>query len=224
MAQLGYRDQLGWRDMSDFVVHFTKDGDVSAFDVLEQILNSLEVKAVRPFGMARNMGAVTPTQKSACFSEIPLDMLTRLVERRRSSYGLGFHQSLIVASGGGRVWYADKDGAISHSLGKLNALALGPPFNPNDPFWEITPFIDQPGDYGGPYRFEWEREWRVPGGLTFADSELKFVFAPEEDHYLVDGIFEYLQHFEVADIACPIIDPLWPEHLIQDELRKISDS
>ena len=222
MAQLGYRDKPGWRDMSDFVVHFTRYGNVAPFDTLEQILHSLEVKAMLPFGMARNMVAVTPTQKSACFSEIPLDMLTRLVSHMRSSYGLGFHQSLIVSQGGGRVWYADKAGAIAQSLAKLNARALGPPFNPDDPFWEISPFIDQPGDYGGRYRFEWEREWRVPGGLTFTDRELKFVFAPEEDHILVDGIFEYLDHFEIADINCPIIDPLWPEQRIQEELELIS--
>ena len=39
-----------------------------------------------------------------CFSEIPLDQLGRLVQRR-SLYGIGFSKSYILSRGGGPVWY-----------------------------------------------------------------------------------------------------------------------
>jgi hypothetical protein len=50
-------------------------------------------------------------------------------------------------------------------------------------FWRLTPFIDVMGSYGaGEYRFEWEREWRVPGGLRFPPDQVAFLFIPDSLH------------------------------------------
>ncbi|SER96969.1 hypothetical protein SAMN04488000_11418 [Lentzea albida] len=51
------------------------------------------------------------------------------------------------------------------------------------PLWGLTPFIDNPGSGPGwTYEFEWEREWRVPGGLRFTLLDIRFLFAPEDEH------------------------------------------
>ena len=53
----------------------------------------------------------------------------------------------------------------------------------SDPFWQLSPFIDNPGNYQtGERRFEWEREWRVVWQFEFEPDEVSFLFLPEADH------------------------------------------
>jgi hypothetical protein len=77
------------------------------------------------------------------------------------------------------------------------------------PFWRVAPFIDHPGNFGlSRYEFEWEREWRVPGGLTFAEHEVAFLFLPEEWHAAVRTPF-----------VC--IDPRWSAERLQAGFNQI---
>ena len=63
--------------------------------------------------------------------------------------------------------------------------------DPTDAVWAITPFVDYPGEYGGSqYRFEWEREWRVPGGLAFSPDDVAFLFIPEDLHAKARSFFD----------------------------------
>ena len=119
---LGYRGNAGWRDMSEYVVHFAKDdpGRTSAYDSMLKILGSGKIHAYTPFGAARSLDVLEDTQKSACFSEIPLDRLNRLVARR-SQYGIGFRQDVLVRAGGARVWYLDNDGKPATAFRELKA-------------------------------------------------------------------------------------------------------
>jgi hypothetical protein len=57
--------------MSEYAVHFTKDGTASAYDTMLTILGSGTLLPSGPFGATRRMGALGDTQKSVCFSEIP---------------------------------------------------------------------------------------------------------------------------------------------------------
>src|SRR5262245_7804519 len=88
---LGYRGNASWRDMSEYVVHFTKDvgESTSAYSSMLSILSAGEIGSYTRFGAARSLDALGDTQNSACFSEIPLDRLNRLVYRR-SQFGIGF--------------------------------------------------------------------------------------------------------------------------------------
>lgn len=100
------------------------------------------------------------TRSEACFSEIPLGLLDRLVERR-SRYGFGFRQDVLLAAGGARVWYIDNDTPVAQAFRRLRQRDIVP-WDGESPLWELTPFVDFPGEYGGTmYRFEWEREWRA---------------------------------------------------------------
>src|SRR5690606_18978592 len=60
---LGYRLDPKWRDMSNFVVHFTKTEQT-----LSAILQEGEIRAGGPFGSARNL-PLQDSQKCVCLSE-----------------------------------------------------------------------------------------------------------------------------------------------------------
>lgn len=218
---LGYRGNPSWRDMSEYVVHFTKDSSArSAYDVMLTILHGRRLEPSGPFGLAKGWNSPTATQESVCFSEIPLDRLDRLVTSR-SRYGLGFHQRTLVTAGGARVWYVDRDSPIADAAEHLvDGIAAERKWS--DPLWSLTPFIDRPSDEPR-YRFEWEREWRVPGGLDFAPEDVAFLFIPEELHEAARSFFESARRDNSGPAySCPFLDPVWSEDRIQDALGALS--
>lgn len=162
-----------WRDMSEWVVHFT-----SSPQVLQSILKEQSIRASRPFGWAKNIAQTRASHTSACFSEIPLDHLARLCERH-GHWGIGFTKQFVTRAGGNRVWYIERDSRV----GTVLFDAIGDVLRARDlesPLLRLTPFIDGMAD-GEPYtyRFDWEREWRVPGGLDFELADVAFVLTPE---------------------------------------------
>lgn len=216
---LGYRGHPDWRDMSEFVVHFTKaSDDRCALDSLCAILGDAEVRPSGPFGWAKGLVALGDTQKAACFSEIPLDLLDRLISRR-SLYGIGFHQSVLLGRGGGRVWYVDRHSRVGSAL---NTRLMNEVGQWGSELWAFTTFIDQPyDDQTGAYRFEWEREWRVPRGLAFDLDDVAFVFAPEQEHgYISDYHAQYLGR-DIGALGPVLIDPRWPEGQLQDAFGEV---
>jgi hypothetical protein len=133
-------------------------------------------------GATRKVPELREHHRVVCFSEIPLDMLDRLIERR-SLYGLGFRKDFVVSNGGAPLWYLDKDGAQAKLINAQVAAKRRGSIDPDDPLWKVTPFIDNPGDYGWTkYRWEWERDWRVVGEVAFEPEDVAFLFLPEEDH------------------------------------------
>jgi hypothetical protein len=160
--------------MSEYAVHFTKgDGTTSAYWVMMNILATGRLEASGPFGAARSLDALANTQMAVCFSEIPLDRLDRLVERR-SNYGIAFKQDFLVTKGGARVWYVDNEGQVARTLRGMVSSRAAPGMDLADEFWKLTPFVDYPSN-AYDYRFEWEREWRVPGGLSFDPDDVAFL-------------------------------------------------
>lgn len=221
---LGYRGNPQWRDMSEYVVHFVSgDEKQDGYQAIMGILSSGEVQARNAFGAARNLEALAGSQRSACFSEIPLDRLDRLVERRGTRYGIGFRQDTITAAGGGRVWYTDRDSVPERAVRELIQAALQGGIDPADPLWQITPFIDAPGEYGGvPYRFEWEREWRVPGGLHFPPDVVSFLMIPSKLHAAAREFFTQVRDENLGPAyCCPFVDPTWSDEQIQAALNEL---
>lgn len=220
---MGYRGHDDWRDMSEYVVHFTKPtSERTPYESSISILYHREIRAVTAFGAARKLDALNETQRSACFSEIPLDRLDRLVQRR-SRYGVGFSQDVLTRAGGGRVWYINNDSNLADSVRQLISQNVAPPMDVDSPMWKLTPFIDFPGVYGATeYRFEWEREWRVPGGLRFVPEEVSFLFIPEEFHSRARTFFDEAELENIGpSYRCPILDPIWPDERIQEALATI---
>lgn len=220
---LGYRGNAAWRDMSEYVVHFVKETpDQGPYDVMMSILHSGRLEGRSRFGAARGFHTVEG-QHAVCFSEIPLDLLDRLVDRRGTKYGIGFRQDKLLNAGGGRVWYVDKGSALAESVQELIQEAIGPPIRPSHPVWKVTPFIDFPGDYGGTqYRFEWEREWRVPGDFHFEPADVAFLFIPEELHSDARDFFDEARVENLGpSYGCPFLDPLWSDTRIQQQLTGV---
>ena len=212
MTWFGFRGHHHWRDMSEYLVHFTGASEEgTALDNLASILADGFVRPSGPFGSARTLWALGDSQMSACFSEIPLDLLDRLV-RRRSAYGVGFHQSRLIAQGGARVWYVEADSELGQTIAGWVTDEIG---QWGSPLWQVTPFIDRPygDDYQG-YRFEWEREWRVRGGYPFEATEIALIFAPQSDHrFLADYWEGYIG--EAAEDMPLVVDPTWARSRLQ---------
>jgi len=216
---LGYRGHATWRDMSEYAVHFTKgDGTRDAYSVMLGILGSGRLKASGPFGAARGLTALGDTQKAVCFSEVPLDRLDRLVDRR-SKYGIAFTQKFLTFNAGARVWYVDEGGQMGETLRGMVSSRAVPGMDTNDDFWRLTPFVDYPSDAYG-YRFEWEREWRVVGDLKFTPNDVAFLFIPEELHSAARSFFkDAVQENIGPGYLCPYLDPLWSDETLQATFR-----
>jgi hypothetical protein len=125
---------------------------------------------------------------SACLSEVPLNQVQRLIDRH-GPWGIGFKKSLIRKSGGGRVWYVDEKTSLQEAISdSVAALLRDREFDA--PFWRVTPFIDLVSPARS-YEFEWEREWRVPGGLPFSYTDVAFVWPNQKDgaDKIVEEIF-----------------------------------
>lgn len=218
----------GWRDMSEYVVHFVRGNPANGgtgYSPMMRILASRHIEARNPFGAARNLEErLEVTQRSACFSETPLDLLERLTDRRGTKYGIGFHQRFIIDSGGGRVWYLDRNSEPQRAMEDRIRRSLDGGIDQDDPLWQLTRYVDYPTDGPRRYRFEWEREWRVPGGLRFDQADVAFLFIPEDLHDAARDFFTDAQaeHFGPA-YFCPYLDPDWGDDRIQQAIAELPD-
>lgn len=221
---LGYRGRATWRDMSEYVVHFTKDSlGQSSYQNMMTILHSGQlIPGETRYGAIRWADALGDSQRAVCFSEIPLDRLNRLVERR-SLYGIAFKQDKLIQLGGGRVWYLDSDSSPAHALRRMiTDHTQSGHMDLDDPLWELTPFIDTPQEN---YRFEWEREWRVPGpqGMSFLPDDVAFLFLPEEEHASMHAFaLEAGEQNTGPAYLCPYLDPRWDDATLQEAFASVS--
>jgi hypothetical protein len=192
---LGYRNNLRWRDMSEYLVHFTDSKHAFASILVEGLL-----RESGPYGWGRNIAEVAEAHRSACLSEIPLDLVDRLTARH-GRWGMGFHRSFVIKNGGARVWYVDEGSSVATEIfERVGDLLRTQHFE--DRYWKMLPFIDLVSP-SRRYEFDWEREWRVPGGLTFTMSDVAFVVLPDgAAHEVVEeltvGQAAYYSHDDLA--------------------------
>lgn len=170
-----YRDA---RDISGYLVHMTR----SAED-LGSIIASGRVEARNRFGLGRSLDAVSEKHESACFTEMPLSELARLRDRGKP-YGIAFKREFVLSQGGQRVWYVD-GGLGPHSAIYSMKESAFERRDWQDKVWAITPFVDEcnPDKH---YVFDWEREWRVVGGLSFELEDVALVIGLDA----LDPLFE----------------------------------
>jgi hypothetical protein len=167
---LGYRRDPRWLDMSDYLVHFTPTAQEFG-----SILAEGRIRPGGPYGWGRGVREMWDSHSSACLSEVPLDLIDRIMGRH-GNFGLAFTREFVVSRGGGRVWYLDKSSEPGAALfAAIGDLMRAQSFS--HCLWKLSPFIDclMPGRY----EFDWEREWRVPGGVEFTFADVAFVITPE---------------------------------------------
>jgi hypothetical protein len=184
------------RDVSSFVVHFTRDlADATAIENLESILSSGRIEARNPFGFAKTAANRSPniavSQRVVCFSETPLSEVAALVapiEGRRNPlapFGLAFRKTRVRDRGVNPVWYFEVGGVVEGALQALFAQAFGPtPVAAPHPAMSIFPYCESMGRLpnGRSKEFAWEREWRHTGDFVFDLDDVALVFAPTGDH------------------------------------------
>lgn len=188
------KDQL---DMSDYLVHFTH------IEQFTQILSSGTLKCNRPFGFHhyRNEQISINKHRSICFSEIPLDQLGRLANKK-GHYGIGFSKSKLKEKGATRVWYIDDNSPQAMAIHNLAELA-SKHGDDSAPIWDLTPFIDPiiPG------RFEWdhEREWRLQGDFDFCLDDISFLITPTSftEAPRIEQLFNDYQELELVVATSP---------------------
>lgn len=186
---LGTQQHRNARDLSEYLVHMT-----TTPQALASIITSGHIEARKPFGLGRGLQMVGDKHKAACFTEMPLSELDRLRDRRKS-WGIAFKRDFVLKQGGQRVWYLDVDKAPYQAIHGLKETA----FENRDwdnPIWDITPFVDQ-WNPEKKYTFDWEREWRVVGGLRFDLEDVVLLIG-------LDGV-EPLFHEEFT-IGAPYYD------------------
>ena len=211
----------GWDDTSEFITHFTKDGDSSdALNNFLSILGNQRLIAKNVFGMKRH--PLNP-KKTVCFSEIPPDQLRKMIVRR-SLYGIGFRKSYAAGRGINPIWYVEKDGALYAAIRCLAERAEQNCAVADDPVWSILPFIDAPGIYNDrEYRFEWEREWRHVGDFHFLSDDVVFIVMPESEHAITSNFLADMngpiEESGFPPYNCPYIDPMWDKKRILDALN-----
>jgi len=156
-------------DLSSYLIHMTSSGEA-----LASILASGHIEARNPFGLAGKRPENAETHKAACFTEAPASEIDRI---RRGRFGIAFHRDLIIKAGGQRVWYLNYGtpawDAFLHEVNRLHAI--------DDPsrFKELSPYIDMVRPQS--YEFDWEREWRVLGGLRFEWEDIAYVIVPGDN-------------------------------------------
>lgn len=224
MLVSSYRGKPDWADMSEFVVHFTKattrpaDTDAPYRQHLSILWDGRLTPGHKRWGVASDDDQLGDSQCAVCFSEVPLAFTARIADRRGSSYGVGFTQEFVRRQGAARVWYLDKDEAAASAFAELMQIHRVV-FDPKDPLWKLTPLVVQPRER---YRFEWEREWRLPGlcGLHFTMEDIAFLFIPEEWHKSARGFFDSYEPGTAPIPRCPFIDPHWDETEIESALTR----
>lgn len=209
------RSEAHWSDMSEHVVHVVRGSSATeAYANVISILANGILLARNPFGAARGAAPDVASQNCVCFSEVPVDLLSRIIERRlprdRSAWhGIAFSKPFLTARGGGPVMYAYDGTPQAEAVRKLVLRAQGSRDAPSDPIWQLTPFVDLPGRHGS-YYFEWEREWRHVGNLSFRPEDVSFLLMPEEYHVAARDFFDEAARNETGPAyRCPFLDATW---------------
>ena len=191
------------------------DGELTMRDILgsRQLLTGSA-----PQGSARRVKGLGESQRVVSFSEVPLHLAKRIA-RNRSKHGIGFRKEWLITHGGIPTWYVDQRSQQAKLLNKLIRENARGGAHLDDPVWQLTPHIDQPGWYGKPQYYEEEREWRVVGPLGFQPSDVAFLMLPERLHAAARAFFSPSPEGLIGpSYLCPYIDVDWPLDRIRDAL------
>ncbi|PCI97458.1 MAG: hypothetical protein COB15_07795 [Flavobacteriales bacterium] len=145
-------------DITNFLVHWTKDSDIVAFDVLKKIISEEKIKG--------NIKLVKGGFKVVCLTETPifeminffnLDKIQTEIGTKYLPFGIGFYKPNVFRDGGRPVIYGDDNDY--KELSEANK-------------WRHVKF--SPPDYD----FTWEREWRIKSEFIEITKENCFIIVP----------------------------------------------
>lgn len=207
-------------DFSDFLSHFTKDGNFCNVDqpdkiagfgkmtAFERLFSILDNKIIRTSHMpwTNTLGV--------CFTECPWSSL--LVHTKQySSYGIGFTKEFIYRNGGSPVFYMRFkllnaiQKKISDNKVKESLLQYCTPLCPTydtDYAKQKYKLVD----------YTHEREWRIANDLQFDYEDIAFLIIDKhEDYDLLPKSFK--DNFNRDKIIVmnnyKLVEELWPVHI-----------
>lgn len=207
-------------DFSDYLSHFTKDGDfcnveqnadIADFREMtarERLCSILEMRTLKTSAMPW-----TQTQ-GICFTECPWSSL--LVHTKQySSYGIGFTKEFIYKNEGAPVFYMRKKflNVLERTITDKKVLEKIFSFvTPYSPTFETKSMRKQIKlvDYTH------EREWRMSSDLYFEYQDIAFIIiGKHEDYDLLPKIFR--DNFDRNKIIVMdnyrLVEELWPVHI-----------
>lgn len=223
------------KDISPFLVHFTKDGSgydsslpEKAYDKLLKILDDMCLKSSRAFvsSVAVVVEPEDPSKKedihdclrAVCFSETPLSQIHCLLDIKQRStnyapYGLVLLKKSCEEQGACPVLYVErKDSSDAPSDGFSyfsEILQQYPRLDDRGQKFckEIIPLINSfpLGVKGGYKDFRWEREWRYPKNKGDFGLDNQSIFAILCDHNQIPDLKKTEQYEQLGE-SVPIID------------------
>lgn len=167
-------------DLADHVIHFTGrngkrlvvDAEIAKLDAQQRLLHIVVDQRIRAF---QTFGSGAPV---VCMTESTRSAVTTLIRARRyEPCGIGFSKQFVFERNGGPALYIRGDewptvDALPQPM-RSRAVRYWPGADADD--GEIIPdYLANPSDWLQ------EREWRVPGDLTFGWDNVKFLIVP---HY-----------------------------------------
>lgn len=203
-------------DQSDYLAHFTRDGDpfckdnnpvatkVAGMSAFDRLVAMLEQKKI--------LASEVPWVKRAavCLSECPWSSLISHAENY-SPYGIGFTKPHIFAAGGGPVYYVRAD----HWAKQKWEDHLKTFVSPFWPAYRPASLRSDAALRGKTIDYSHEREWRVPHDFRFTLDQVSFVVVNTYEDVarfpkaLKDSIGR--KKFLIMDVYREI-EVLWPVH------------
>lgn len=195
-------------DLSQFLIHLTKDGTFSDFtpygngfqfssqivqaeQSLEGIIRNTQIAARSPYGYFKlkidyprtPRGGVNPDWiKTVCFSETPLHEIKSFYQATTAKRNLyrkfGLAFRTEVIRGKGGNPVLYIDSRKKNLIQQLDSMTTN-----HNQWKDFYPYFETFGPQvlypANTSDFRWEREWRMPGHLNFTFNEIAFGICPE---------------------------------------------
>lgn len=213
-------------DFSEYLVHFTRDGDFCNKEQLEEVSQFRKMTAKQKILSILNTKKIIASQmpwtntKGVCFTECPWSSLLAHAEIY-SPYGIGFKKSTVFDKKGAPVFYLR-----GNLFKRLKELKHKPAI-----IQELWKYVTT---FSPPYRTEYvkkqerkigitksidyshEREWRCPSDFKFEISNIEFLVVKSFDDIkeVPTQIKELLGEKIIIMDNYKEIETLWPVHIM----------
>jgi len=211
-------------DISPYLVHLTRENTnhfprtgKDAGKTFDDIWNQKVIRARRVLCMHREeirqeRSEIQAKFKVACFTATPLSQLRHFVsvyrrDYRFEAYGFIFKRETLLMKGAGPAQYINQYGTMSLRPWAERLYEMAKKTNFTGLLWMGIPFMNSV--HSG-HDFEWEREWKVRGDVSFSYRELAGVILPER---IANKMW-----YRALDNGVPVISAHWDADRIEETL------
>jgi hypothetical protein len=211
-------------DLSPYLVHLTRDNTnhfpktgMDASHTFNEIWNTRSIKARRVLCMHRDLIRQEPPDiqakfRVACFTAAPLSQIKHFVgvyrrDYRFQVYGFIVKKETLLMKGASPALYINQYGGFSLRAWADRMYEMAKKTNFTGLLWQGIPFMNSVHRGND---FEWEREWKVRGNVTFSYRELAGVILPER---IANKMWQ-----RAEDNGVPVVSADWDWDRIEETL------